>query len=122
MLSTTLQEAAVEFGLALRQAPALAAYRAAADALDADPVAQRLVADLREQQIGLTRLQQSGLTSSQVQIDALRLCQAAVRANETIMAHLRATNDAKAFLPAVAAQVSATLGTDYATFAAPAGC
>lgn len=122
MLSTTLHEAVVELGLALRQAPVLAAYRAAAAALDGDPVAQQLLADLRGQQIGLTRLQQSGLTPSQVQIDGLRLCQAAVRANETIMDHLQATNDAKAFLPAVAAQVSATLGTDYANLAAPAGC
>lgn len=122
MLSTPLHEAAVEFGLALRRAPALAAYRAAADALDADPVAQRLLADLREQQIGFTRLQQSGLTPSQVHTEGLRLCQAAVRANKTIMVHLGATNDAQAFLPAVAAHVSATLGTDYANLAAPAGC
>lgn len=122
MLSTTLQEAAVEFGQALRQAPALAAYRTAASALDADPIAQQLLGDLREQQIGLSRLQQSGLTPSQVQVDALRLCQAAVLANETIMVHLRATNEAKAFLPSVAAHVSATLGTDYASLAATASC
>lgn len=38
------------------------------------------------------------------------------------MVHLQATNDAKAYLPALAAKVSATLGTDYATLAAPAGC
>jgi cell fate (sporulation/competence/biofilm development) regulator YlbF (YheA/YmcA/DUF963 family) len=122
MLSTTLHEAAVEFGLALRQAPAFAAHRAAAAALDADPVAQQLLADLRERQISLSRLQQSGLMPGQVQIDGLRLCQAAVRANETIMVHLGATNDAKALLPTVATQVSATLGTDYANLAAPAGC
>ena len=34
----------------------------------------------------------------------------------------QATNDAKAFLPAIAAQVSATLGADYAALVAPAGC
>lgn len=122
MLSATLQEAAFEFGLGLRQAPALAACRAAADAFNADQVAQRLLIVLREQQVGLSRLQQSGLTPSQMQIDGLRLCHAAVRANEAIMVHVQATNDAKAFLPAIAAQVSATLGADYAALVAPAGC
>ncbi len=108
--------------LPMQDTPEVLSYRAAAHAFDTDPVAQRLLADLREQQIGLSRLQQSGLTPSQVQVDGLRLCHAAVRANETIMVHLQATNDAKAYLPALAAKVSATLGTDYATLAAPAGC
>ena len=104
MLSTELHEAAIEFGRALRQAPAVAAYRAAADALEADLAAQLLMADLREQQASYVRTQQAGLTPSQEQIDQLRLCQAAVRANEAIMAHLRATNDVKAFLPDVGAR------------------
>ena len=122
MLSTTLHEAAVDFGRALRQAPPVAAYRATADALEADPIAKRLLSDLRDQQIALGRLQQAGLTPSQGQIDGLRLCQAAVRSNETIMAHLRATNDVKAFLPTAAKQVSAVLGIDYATLVAPTTC
>jgi len=122
MLSTELHEAAVEFGRAIRQAPAVAAYRVAVDALDGDPVAQGLMADLREQQGSLTRTQQAGLTPSREQIDRLRLCQAAVRANTAIMAHLRATNDVKAFLPAAAMEVSAALGTDYGQLAASASC
>ncbi len=122
MLNTTLHEAAVDFGRALQQAPLVAAYRATADALEADPIAQRLLSDLRDQQIALGRLQQAGLTPSQGQIDGLRLCQAAVRSNETIMAHLRATNDVKAFLPTVATQVSTVLGVDHAALVAPTTC
>lgn len=122
MLSTDINEAAVEFGRTLRQAPAVAAYRVAAEALDADPLAQGLMADLREHQVSLARIQQMGLTPSQAQIDRLRLCQAAVRANEGIMAHLRATSEVKAYLPAVAREVSAALGTDYGGLVAPSSC
>ena len=122
MLSTELHEAAVEFGRTLRQAPAVATYRVAAETLDADLAAQGLMADLRRQQATYVRTQQAGLTPSQEQVDQLRLCQAAVRANQTIMAHLRATNDVKGFLPDVAREVSAALGADYASLIAPTSC
>jgi cell fate (sporulation/competence/biofilm development) regulator YlbF (YheA/YmcA/DUF963 family) len=122
MLSTEINEAAVEFGRALRGAPAVAIYRVAADALDADPVAQGLLADLREHQVSLARMARTGLTPSQEQIDRMRLCQAAVRGNEAIMAHLRATNEVKVYLPAVAREVSAALGTDYGSLVAPTSC
>ena len=122
MLSTEINEAAVEFGRALRQAPAVAIYHVAADALDADPVAQGLLADLREHQATLARTSRAGLTPSQEQIDRMRLCQAAVRGNEAIMAHLRVTNDMKAYLPAVAREVSAVLGSDYGSLVAPSSC
>ena len=122
MLSTEINEAAVEFGQALRQAPAVAIYRIAADALEADPVAQGLLADLREHQGRLARTQRASLTPGREQIDRMRLCQAAVRGNEAIMAHLRATNDMKAFLPIVARSVSAALGTDYGSLIAPTSC
>lgn len=121
MLSTTLSEAADRLGRALSQTPVLAAFRAASDALDKDEAAQRLLADLGERQDHLRRLQQAGLAPSQTQIDAFRLCQAAIRANETVMAHLRATNATRAYLPAVAARISATLGTDFGRLAAPPG-
>jgi cell fate (sporulation/competence/biofilm development) regulator YlbF (YheA/YmcA/DUF963 family) len=122
MLSTEINEAAVEFGRALRQAPAVAIYRIAADALEADPVAQGLLADLREHQGRLARTQRASLTPGREQIDRMRLCQAAVRGNEAIMAHLRATNDVKAYLPIVARTVSAALGADYASLIAPTSC
>ena len=122
MLTTEINEAAIEFGRELRQAPAVAIFHVAADVLDADPVAQGLLADLRELQGHVVRLQQSGLTPSQEQVDRLRMCQAAVRANDVIMAHLRATNDVKAFLPEVAREVSSALGTDYASLIAPTCC
>jgi cell fate (sporulation/competence/biofilm development) regulator YlbF (YheA/YmcA/DUF963 family) len=122
MLSTDINEAAVEFGRALRQAPAVAIYRIAAEALEADPVAQGLLADLREHQGNLARTQRAGLTPSQEQIDRMRLCQAAVRGNEAIMAHLRASNDVKAYLPIVARTVSAALGADYGSLVAPTSC
>ena len=122
MLSTEINEAAVEFGRALRGAPAVAIYRIATEALEADPVAQGLLADLREHQGRLARTQRASLTPGREQIDRMRLCQAAVRGNEAIMAHLRATNDVKAYLPTVARTVSAALGADYASLVAPTGC
>ena len=122
MLSTDLHEATVEFARALRQAPAVAIYGIAVEALDADPVAQGLLADLREHQEILARTQRSGLTPSREQIDQVRLCQAAARGNQMIMAHLRATNDVKAFLPTAALEVSAALGADYGALAASSSC
>jgi cell fate (sporulation/competence/biofilm development) regulator YlbF (YheA/YmcA/DUF963 family) len=122
MLSTDINEAAVAFGRALRQTPAVAIYRIAVESLDSDPVAQGLLADLREHQVSLARTQQAGLTPSREQIDRLRLCQAAARGNAMIMAHLRATNEVKAYLPAVAREVSAALGADYGSIIAPTSC
>ena len=122
MLSTDINEAAVEFGRALRGAPAVAIYRVAAESLEADPVAQGLLADLREHQGSLARTQRAGLTPSQEQIERMRLCQATIRGNEAIMAHLRATNDVKAYLPPVAREVSAALGADYASLITPTSC
>lgn len=122
MLSATLQEAAIEFGRTLRQASVVATYRAATDALEADPEAKRLLADLRERQVALGRLQQSGLTPSREQIEAFRLCQAAVRSNITIMSQLRAASDVKAYLPTVAAHIGKALGADYASLVAPTTC
>jgi len=122
MLSTEINEATVEFSRALRQAPAVAIYRIAAEALAADPAAQGLLADLGERQASLARTQRAGLTPSQEQIDQMRLCQAAVRRNETIMAHLRATNEVKAYLPIVTRTISAALGADYASLIAPTSC
>ena len=122
MLGTEINEAAVELGRALRAAPAVAIYRIAAEALEADPVAQGLLAELREHQGNLARRQRAGQTPSQEQIDRTRLCQTAIRGNQAIMAHLRATNDVKAYLPTVARSVSAALGADYASLIAPTSC
>jgi cell fate (sporulation/competence/biofilm development) regulator YlbF (YheA/YmcA/DUF963 family) len=122
MLSTEFNEAAVEFGRALRGAPAVAIYRIAAEALEADPVAQGLLAELREQQGGLARIQRAGLTPGREQIERMRLCQAAVRGNEMIMAHLRASNDVKTYLPVIGRAISAALGADYASLVAPTSC
>ena len=122
MLTTEIHEAAVEFGRSLRQAPAVGAYRAAQAALDADPDAQALMAELRHLQQAFIEAQQRGETPAPDAMDALRLCQADVRANEVIMAHLRATSDVKGFLPGVASEVSRALGTDYARLIAPTSC
>src|SRR5664279_2330874 len=67
----------------------------------------------------LARTQRAGLTPSQEQVDRTRLCQAAVRGNDAIMAHLRATNDVKVYLPTVARTISAALGADYASLITP---
>ena len=122
MLSTEIHEAAIEFGRSLRGAPALSAYRAAEAALDANPDAQALMADLRRFQQASIEAQQRGETPAPETTEALRRCQADVRANDVIMAHLRATSDVKAFLPLAATEVSQALGTDYAKLIAPTSC
>jgi cell fate (sporulation/competence/biofilm development) regulator YlbF (YheA/YmcA/DUF963 family) len=122
MLDTELQQATLEFARTLRHAPAVAAYRAATEALDADSGAQALLADMRAQQSTLVRLQESGLSPTQLQIDAFRRSQELIRANETIMASIRATNEVKAFLPVAARYVTKTLGFDYAQIVAPSSC
>lgn len=122
MLSTTLREAADQFGQVLSRAPILATLRAATDALEGDPVARDLLANLNERRGELVRLQQAGLTPSQLQINSFRVCQAAISSSETIMAHLRAANAAKAYLPTIAAEVSAALGADFGRLAAPETC
>jgi cell fate (sporulation/competence/biofilm development) regulator YlbF (YheA/YmcA/DUF963 family) len=122
MLSTEINEAALEFGRALRAAPAVAIYRIAAEALEADPVAQGLLAELREHQGNLARRQRAGQTPSQEQIERMRQCQTAVRGNEAIMAHLRAANEVKTYLPIVGRSISAALGADYASLIAPTNC
>ena len=122
MLDTQLQQATLEFARTLRHAPAVAAYRIASAALDADPGAQSLVADVREQQLTLARMQQSGLSPTQLQIDAFRRSQDSVRSSQTIMASLRTTNEVKAFLPVVAQYLSRSLGFDYAQLVAPTSC
>jgi cell fate (sporulation/competence/biofilm development) regulator YlbF (YheA/YmcA/DUF963 family) len=122
MLRTEIQEAAVEFGRAVRQAPAVSAYHAAAAALAADTATQALLDALRDAQSAYARVQATGAAPAAALGERLRACQAAVRANATIMAHLRATNDVKSFLPEVAGQVSATLGTDFAGLIARSSC
>lgn len=122
MLSTEIHEAATELGRSLRQAPAVSAYRAAEEALAADPGAQALMTELRRLQQAFIEAQRRGETSASEATEALRRCQADVRANAVIMAHLRATNDVKAFLPLVATEVTRALGTDYGRFIAPTSC
>ena len=122
MLDNELREATLEFAQALRHAPAVAAYRAATGALDADAAAQALLSDMREQQSTLMRLQESGQSSTLAHIEAFRRTQDAIRANETIMASLRTTNEVKAFLPVVTRYVTKSLGFDYAQLVATQSC
>ncbi len=122
MLTTETHEAAVEFGLALRQAPAVATYHATQAALDADPGAQALLAELRRLQQELIETGRGGATPDPRAMDALRRCQADVRQNDVIMSNLRATSDVKAFLPVAATEVSRALGADYAKLIAPPSC
>jgi|SRR5450759_2910802 cell fate (sporulation/competence/biofilm development) regulator YlbF (YheA/YmcA/DUF963 family) len=122
MLDQALHQATLDFARTLRHAPAVAAYESATEALDADPGAQALLADMREHQAALVRLQQSGESPTQPQIDAFRRSQEAIRGCATIMAHLRATAEVKAFLPVVARRITASLGFDYAQIVAPKSC
>ncbi len=123
MPTTELHGAALAFGRALRVAPAVAAYRVAADAFEADVTAQQALAALQDSQASYLHAAQAGLTPSEQQVDQLRHSQAAVRASEVLMNQLRATNAVKKYLPVVAGEVSAALGTDYGSLiAASTGC
>jgi cell fate (sporulation/competence/biofilm development) regulator YlbF (YheA/YmcA/DUF963 family) len=122
MLDPKVEAAATALGQALARVPAIAAYRAAAAALDHDFNAQTILDHLREQQEMLGRLQRTGLAPSQEQINALRVSQAAVRADPTIMEYLRATNEAKALLPGVAQRISSALGIDFGRLVAAGSC
>jgi cell fate (sporulation/competence/biofilm development) regulator YlbF (YheA/YmcA/DUF963 family) len=123
MLSTEVNDAALAFGRALRRAPAVAAYRVAADRFEADPTAQQALAALQASQTIYVQAEQAGLTPSEQQLDQLRRSQAAVRASEVLMSQLRATNTVKKYLPTAAGEVSAALGADYASLiGASSGC
>ena len=122
MLDLKLEAAATGLGQALARVPAIASYRAAAAALDRDFNAQMILDHLREQQETLGRLQRSGLAPSQEQINTLRVGQAAVRADPTIMEYLRATNEAKALLPGVALRIGSTLGIDFGRLVSSGSC
>lgn len=123
MLSTELHAAALTFSQALREAPAVATYRGATDALAEDRGAQQAMVALQGAQASYTRAQQAGQNPNQEQVDQLRGSQSAVRANEVLMNHIRATNAVKAYLPMVAGEVTTSLGADYASLIAPSsGC
>jgi cell fate (sporulation/competence/biofilm development) regulator YlbF (YheA/YmcA/DUF963 family) len=122
MLTTEIHEAAVEFARSLGQSPAVSAHRAAQAALDADAGALALLDRLRRLQQAFIAAQQHGDAYAPEAMEDLRTVQAEVRHNEVIMAHLRATSEAKDFLPLVAAEVSRALGADYATLIAPTSC
>lgn len=122
MLRTEDHEAVEDFTRALRQTPAVAAHREAQAALDRDDAARALLDELRDRQLAFAAAQRAGASADPDVVDGLRACQARVRANEVIMAHLRATNEVKAFLPTVAAEISRALGTDYAKLVAPTSC
>lgn len=62
MLTPELHDAAQAFGRALRQTPAVAAYRAATDALADDLDAQQTMMALRGPQASYVRTQQAGLS------------------------------------------------------------
>jgi cell fate (sporulation/competence/biofilm development) regulator YlbF (YheA/YmcA/DUF963 family) len=122
MLDQALHQAALDFARALQHAQSVAAYRAATQVLEADPGAQAILADMREQQPTIMQLQQNGQSPTQAQVDAFRRSQEAIRTCETIMAHLGATSEVKAFLPVVARRITTSLGFDYAQIVAPKGC
>ncbi len=122
MLDPTLEAAATELGRTLARVPALAQFLAADAALAHDATAQMILAGLREEQELLGRLQASGLAPSQEQINALRVRQAAVRADPTIMEYLRASNEARSFLPGVALRIGVTLGLDFGQLVSSGSC
>ena len=122
MLTTEIHEATVAFANALRDAPAVSAYRSCKGALDASPEALELMAELQLHQQQFIKAQAFGQAPTPELIDELRRCQAAVRGNETIMAYLRATNEVKAYLPTVASEITKALGTDYGRLIAPTSC
>lgn len=112
-----LATASENLAAALWAAPPFVDYRQAQADLEAEPEAQELLESLLVQQNDL-RLKQMNGRITQTDIDTLRTLQSRVQANETIMAYVRAQQDALAYLPEVNQSISQWLGIDFAALAA----
>ncbi|HWE96179.1 MAG TPA: YlbF family regulator [Tepidisphaeraceae bacterium] len=73
--TTQIMDEATKLGLLVAQHPAVARYKQAREAVDKDPEATRMLADLDRQIENLTRQQQAGLPvtdAQQQQLEALQ--------------------------------------------------
>jgi len=122
MLSTTMYEAARQFGLALREARVVREYRAAVDRVESDGAAGAILTALRDVQGRVVLAQREGQPPVAADLNELRRCQDAVRASAPIMELLRSQNALKAYLPAISLEVSGVIGVDFAALAASDSC
>jgi cell fate (sporulation/competence/biofilm development) regulator YlbF (YheA/YmcA/DUF963 family) len=73
--TTQIMDEATKLGLLVAQHPAVARYKQAREAVDKDPEATRMLADLDRQIENLTRQQQSGLPVTDAQQQQLESLQ-----------------------------------------------
>lgn len=121
MLDPTVEEAAREFALKLRQAPPIAEFWQAKERMEADKGAQRLLAELQDRQQRLLFKQQNGGNITQEEIDALRRLQWEAQRNPVIMGYVQAQQQALAFVSQVNMEISQLLGFDFGGLAGAGG-
>lgn len=121
MLDPTVEEAAREFALKLRQASPIAEFWQAKERMEADKGAQRLLAELQDRQQRLLFKQQNGGNITQEEIDALRRLQWEAQRNPVIMGYVQAQQQALAFVPQVNMEISQLLGFDFGGLAGAGG-
>lgn len=112
-LDANVESAAQEFALKLRQAPPIVEFWRAKERMEADEGAQRLLAELQDQQRRLLLKQQNGGDISQEEIDALRRLQREAQTHPLISAYFRAQQIAQSYLPDVNYEISQILGFDF---------
>ena len=121
VLNPSIERAAREFALKLRASPPIAAFWEAKARLEADEGAQRLLAELQDQQQRLLFKQQNGGNITQEEINALRRLQWEAQRNPVIMGYVQAQQQALAFVPQVNMEISQLLGFDFGGLAGAGG-
>lgn len=119
-LSPELREAIAALGAAVRDLPALRAYKEATARMRADRDVVNLLDQLQGLQAELRVKQASGLVTRE-DIARLRHLQQAVQMEPAFTALMAAQTAAQACLPPINQEISRMLGIDFVALAAPAG-
>jgi len=121
-LDPTVEAAAREFALKLRQAPPIVQFWQAKERLEADAGAQRLLAELQDRQRRLLLEQQNGGNITQEEIDELRHLQWEAQSHPVISAYFQAQQMAQSYLPEVNYEISQLLGFDFGALSGAGSC
>jgi cell fate (sporulation/competence/biofilm development) regulator YlbF (YheA/YmcA/DUF963 family) len=116
-LSPELQQAAQDFGLALRQHESVQQYLQAVASLTADAEAQALDEQFETIRADLVARQRAGEDLPSDEVQAFYSLRAAVATDQLIETRDYALNMAKGYLANVGADLNRALGLDYVTIA-----
>ncbi len=114
LISDSVLETTTALATNLVQSEPFLQFKAAQEALDADPGAQRLLAELSELQQKIRNQQYEGGVS-EADLGGLHELQGQVGTNETIQAYGYAQEKAVAFLREVNLEISSLIGIDFAS-------